>query len=713
MNSPSPKPDDDTPSPQPLPREGAEQPAAGRPPSPPNNLPARDPLLDDPLFAELLESRPGPDLSLTGSTNDTAAPPQLEVMATETATGPGQGSAERVRVPHGQESAIEPPPDEPPTAGGGVPAPESLPVARPVEPPIDPAALPRARPVRPRATPLSSASSVPSGTDRPAPPSPHEAGAGARVRTRNGDRRSGSQPEPPPARPRVLAACGVIGCFGLVFLAAVGFLAYAAIFLLSHIEERMAADRDHLTKPAFAPTHVGPITPTKLTADEGTIPLPDACDAVGRGARGRYLLFRIPSSTPSKRQLVVFDPVEAKLVQHMLLDHPATQFAASASKLFLWNPRTHTIDRYDLGTLQKEQTSQATFDDTPHALVTGYATDGPVFVVTAKFRRGLINASFDAAVVDPKTLQTVTTIPLGDWPNQVEQANHYRVSGDGTVVGRSTLGLATASKSAAVLRYEPTERFKPVALPAQAGEWFGHVTPSPNGRFLYTARGAFHLNEDRVTEAVGQPLYTLPTAHGSDLFLSLPGTQARKPAARPLQLLSGPLKLHLAGVASPAAPLGEVQVPTGIDAWDTNPLPADQRIHLWPAAGLLAVLPSSNDKLLLYRRDIGSLLKNSLGDHDYLVIGSDPPTTARRGEEWKYTPAVWASGNRPVGVEVVSPQKVMRVRGGEIVWTPSERSPKTVGVHIQVTNPDTGQKAEQKFKLTVADPAEEDGAASD
>jgi hypothetical protein len=426
----------------------------------------------------------------------------------------------------------------------------------------------------------------------------------------------------------------------------------------------------------------GPVLPTELAGDHGTIDLRGRFDAVALAAGGRYLILR----TQDPSQLVVFDPNAAAIVKTLDLDDPKAVPAGTAAKLFVYRPRAHRLDRYDLVTWEKERSVPKPEGLTSvEILLAGPGSDGPVLLVG---ERGLTGA--DVVAVDAGTL-------AADPVREVEwHRGLARVSHDGRLVGNVGAGPAAALSGAILVRPVPGGWFETSRLQATRG--LGHAAPSPDGRFVYTAVGVFKPDGTRKLQpAEGDYFFTLPTAQGSDLFVSLgvdtAGTEA---------MLRGPARLHLAddraAVADlpAAAPRGFTPLPGRGQG-----VPADQRVYLWPAAGLLAVLPATGKSIELYKVDVAKLLKQSR--KGYLLIGSDPPTAAARGTTWSYQPVVWSNGDLPPTLEVKGPPGMGMSPKQTLTWpVPADFPEPEVQVKVQVTDK-TGRTAEQAFRIVLTE----------
>ncbi|MDB5310002.1 MAG: hypothetical protein JWO38_4204 [Gemmataceae bacterium] len=692
MNPPPRRPDDnDLPQLPHRPGEGAAQPTADDPLAPPPapvspsgldplldeprpaaesaGRPARrDSLLDDPLFAEIVDSPAGPDLHLAGPTPVAAVAPLIAEPVSGPA-GPDLPVAEPVR-----------PPIEPEFVDVEV-VEEPRPGRRPPPSPAEPQPLPRAYPVRPPRASSASPPPPPPPRSRPAFPAPsgarreHVPAAGDEI----------------PAKSRPLAACGVIGCLGLTVVGAVAFLAFVAISVLGHLGDRIGEQSRGPTSGMASAARPGPIGPTELGPREHVVALPGKFDAVGRGAGGRYLFLRIPS----RSELVVFDPNKGDLIRDpnkgdqiksisLGEGEPNALFAAGAAKLFVYKKKTRTVERYDLLSWELEQTTAGPSGmPSVDAVAVGAGSDGPVYLLSAGGGR-----AGDVRVLDATSLKETAKYQVPEWKRADGNA-HARSSDDGTVIG------VAGESGAVVLRFNPgscqARPLRPDGDPPLL------ATPSPDGEFVYTSRGVFKPDGTPVMKVEDEYFYTFPTAHGKGLYLSLE-------VKTPLRRVGEGLHLHLANSSLRAGAFPSVKIPRRLGTADevAEPVPADQRVHLWPAAGLAAVLPSSNDTIELHKVNVESALKSHGGE--YLVIGSDPPTTAYRGAEWKYTPVVWTRRGR-AQPRVVSGPPGMELRDKDIVWTPSpDFAEESVEVRIQVTDNPTGQNpttVEQKFRIVA------------
>jgi hypothetical protein len=494
----------------------------------------------------------------------------------------------------------------------------------------------------------------------------------------------------------MLTACCVIGCVGVAILGSLGFLAFVAVAVIGQLGQDAASHSDDGNEPGKSAAvrpgpRPGPITATKLTEDHVTLPLAGKVEAVGRGGNGRFLLLKVGG------QIQVFDSNEGAFAPSFAFEPPDADFlfAASAAKLFVY--RQGKLERYNL--LDRAFEKSVPWLTRPVALVIGPRADGPLFVLNAA------RSETEVTGVDPEALtalgsSTVVRLARPDRPGP-------RVSADGRLIG---LGLDPtqalgADPRGVLIHYPPGNpaTVTPFGPPGGTGP-YGHVAPAPDGRFVYTPKGVFDTNGSLLlSDSVTGYFYALPPAHGGDFFLSLEAPNPRsvpKKGVRAGRDIERGVRLHLAGVLTPLTSLPDLG-PVGMTTFDTEQVPADLRVHFWPAAGLLAVL-TTDSQLDLYRLDVPEILRNSGQSH--LIFGSDPPTAATRRQVYTYTPEVWSNrtGPQPT-LKVVFPPTMSVNAARQLVWPVPADAPAEVEVHLQVTDAG-GRTADQKFRVVVTDP---------
>lgn len=569
----------------------------------PPPVPPRDPLMDDPLFAEIVEPKP-----------------QKPVYA------------------------------EPVEAAA-----EELPVAE-----LAPV------PVRAKATPVQPvAPNVPAV--RPAPPMP------VPVET-----------EPP--KPKWFMACGVIGCLGVFVIAAVAALIWIFITLLGGLGDKLSEQPTSKEAPSFQVQGVysmerpGPIEPTSL-AQSTTLKLPGLAGSVSSGANGRYLLIGIPS----RRTIEAFDANTGAIVRSFPVDEPSPAFAAGSSKLFVYHrvAGAGKLVRFDLLSGAREFEAPMPKGIVADALAMGPGSEGPLYAISAT--PGAPGNQTRVTSFQTGSLAVIETLNMTDW--RVTEARHVlpRCSFDG-----EQLGAAGADGGLAV-RPAPIPR---LALPARSLLLKSSrgstvlASPSPDGTFFYTPRGVFDLEGRQLYNSSA---FTFPTAQGSGLYVSLTVQNEN---------VTGSPRIHAAGdsVTTPLITLSDIEIEGDIPAYllKSLTLPANQRVHVWPLAGLVAVIPVGNNELQLYKVDFAKELRNS--SRDFLAFVSDPVTRVKASDAYHYTPKLFSRTGAKPNLVVERGPPGMRVDGDSIVWP---RQPADFAPDVVIRATTKSATAQQRFAILV------------
>jgi hypothetical protein len=469
----------------------------------------------------------------------------------------------------------------------------------------------------------------------------------------------------------------VIGCLGIAILASIGFLVFVAIVILERLGNGMGEPGGR--GRASSELRPGPVIATSMAEERKRIQLSGPVDAVERAGGGRFLLLRVPR----EKHLYVFDPNSAG-IRHISLEEPSALFAGSAAKLFIYYPKARRIERWNLVSLEHEESAtQPRNAPTPVAMSIGTGVDGPLFLFS---RHG---GSTSVTAVETQTLEPSPAHQIDGM--QMTVPVHIRPSAHGTVLGVSS------ESGALVLKYQ-NGRFQ--AEPLKAGAKPPQVaTPSPDGRYMYTPRGVFTVAVE-PSWVLGQGsdfYYTFPAAQGNTLYLSLEVNDRAR--------VEGPCRLHDIGSISldTLATLDDPRI-QGAEGWmsagEISDVTADQRVHLWPAAGLIAFLPRiPGSTIELTKVDVEEILKGYR--KDYIVFGSDPPASAVVGQEWSYKPDVWTRRPKKLSVELDVGPPGMKMRDGELSWKPSKKDRGAYDVRIRADDTLTKGVAEQVFRLVV------------
>jgi hypothetical protein len=426
--------------------------------------------------------------------------------------------------------------------------------------------------------------------------------------------------------------------------------------------------------PVWPPVKAFEIKPPPLKEDKTTLRLPGSVRDVCVGGGGRFLILHLPQ----QRQLGIFDVNEAKIVKYLPAGDDNVKFAAGMDRLLVALPDKNVIQRWDLTTLEREVAAPLPVQGTVNALYMGWASNGPLLV-------GLGNndprsGSSTALFLDPRTLKPVTyrwtKEPLNSFTSRLA-----RLSPDGTVVAwHEGVGGEPHALKCGVLTGGAANGA--AVWPAAASL----AVPGPDDRTLYTAAGLFNTELKQTSSTLKGSF--LPATSGP-YFLGL-----EKDA----------LSFYLAGNDRPVAKLPGVEgvCEEGIGYGSSrDTINHDRRIHFIPDARLVVGIPTTNDRLVLYRFDPEQALEKS--DIDYLLVTSQPPLTANKGRPYAYTLRI-KSRKGGVKCKLESGPPGMKVTpDGKLTWeVPKDFADAEVAVILTVSD-STGQEIFHNFTLTLAD----------
>jgi len=428
---------------------------------------------------------------------------------------------------------------------------------------------------------------------------------------------------------------------------------------------------------------VGAIRPCPLKNDVEERQLPSTVADTCIGGGGRFWIMHLPA----QRQLAVFDVNEARVVKYFSVAEDEVKFAAGMNHLYMVFPDKGIIQRFSLATFEKQVTAQVPFTGTVRALATGSAASGPLLVHYNEGQGALGNAP--VALIDPVTFKELNVGGLSRIRHSVRDAYHYRAGPDGTVFG-SWVTSHSQSMSSIVVTGTTARVYQ--------GEMAGSVVPSAENTLvaaggLYTPECTPLLGDKaqpryrlRVPSQTGRFYITCPGGGGAQINT---GTEAGSPA-----------DVYLMGDSRPIATLSGVTLPTSNEAWTRSDFTQDKRVLFVPEAKLIAIIPNSNDRVVLHRFDIEqALAKTSI---EFLFVVSRPPSTAYKGAQFTYAPRV-KSKNGGVKLKVESGPEGMKAGADSIVWNvPKDFADGATDVILTVSDAG-GQEVFHSFKLTISD----------
>ncbi|QJW93403.1 c-type cytochrome domain-containing protein [Frigoriglobus tundricola] len=412
--------------------------------------------------------------------------------------------------------------------------------------------------------------------------------------------------------------------------------------------------------PADAGTVV--ITPPVMTEDRVVKRLPDVYSEVVVGGGGRYLIFHLSKL----KKLAVFDFNEARVTKYIPLTEDNVTFTAGLDCVIIGLKKANKLERWSLTTFEREKSVWPPFKEDVTGVVMGYASKGPVvvngfFVDPVTFRL--------LRVTDPKGNERPLGSALGRFP-----------SGDGTVFGAWKSNQSPVETATFVLEGGIVTRH-------EGGELM-HAIPGPDGRFVYTAKGVVSRTLNRADKDDATFGYCLPALRG-DYFLSLTSAQAGK---------GGSMTVYMHGVKHPVGKVENAEHGLAFDGWDRGADGPWKRIFYVPDANVIAVLPNSNDQVVLHKFDADAALEKS--GADYLIVTSRPPTEVKAGAVFTY-PVKVKSRDKKVTYQLDSGPRGMTVSGAGVAeWTVPANAVGTQDVILTVRT-ESGQEVFHTFTVKV------------
>ena len=346
-------------------------------------------------------------------------------------------------------------------------------------------------------------------------------------------------------------------------------------------------------------------------ADDVHVKLPAAYDDVCAGGGGRYLVCRLDSL----QKLGVVDLVAGKIIGYVPVEGKCF-FAAGADKLVVLNTEKQVVQRFDLKT-QKLEASQPLSNTGPSSVIAlGSASHGPVFV-----GGGLVR------LLDLDKLQPIECKTVGQYSVPIAAGNPLRISADGRVL--ATWRSSGSPSGMQVLVFNGQEL---AAFYVHASS--GWLLPSETGDRIYTTNGIYSNAIVRLDAATPRNVNAgtpIPAVQGP-FFLRMIPEQANLEGGPH----SGPsAAVYLAGETQPLATVRDLPVladptlPAGRLVRDR--LTLDKRVYLVPSGKLLALLPETQDSIVIRRFDPEEELQRS--GRDYLVVQSVRTGLRRRRPE--------------------------------------------------------------------------------
>jgi Trypsin-like peptidase domain len=412
--------------------------------------------------------------------------------------------------------------------------------------------------------------------------------------------------------------------------------------------------RDATVAKVADPSSV-PITPPTLAENKEIKRLPEAFADVCLGGGGRYLIFHLPKL----KKLAVFDFNEGKITNYIPVSEDKVVLAAGLEKLVIGMPKKGVLERWSLTTFERESNVFPPFSEEIKGVFMGHASNGPVVVN---------NHFFDLA--------TLKQLPIKFAKDGWEATATLFTSADGTVFARWGEEAVTF-----ILEGDLVRGYREGGL--------GHVIPGPDGKSVFTSHGVVTPRLTRREADDAQFGYCLPAVRGK-YFLALTSAAGGK---------GGRLAIYLLGYSKPIAKPDDIEHGLTFNDRDREPTGAWSRVFFVPQANLIAVLPVSNDQIVLHKFDIDAALEKS--SVDYLFVTSQPPESVKAGTTLNY-PIVVRAKRKPVAFKLETGPKGMTVSSeGVVTWAAPADAPTANQDAILSVRDAGGQEVFHTFTIRV------------
>jgi hypothetical protein len=398
--------------------------------------------------------------------------------------------------------------------------------------------------------------------------------------------------------------------------------------------------------------------------------LPGTITDVVAGGGGRYLFLVLKDI----KKLAVFDANVANMARYLPLASDEVLVAAGSEKLVLVYPDQRLLQRWQLGTFEKELTKPLPFEGVIKAVALGSNSTGPMLVHWAVGSGALDRAPI--SFLDISTLSAITDLKAGNGAGQpggtgtnsevfvahyssYRDLTHWRASADGRVFGAwctshtpSGLFLLTLQGKTVRMSYEH--------------ESAGYVIPGPDCRMVYTGSGGLFTDQLKAVQRSRPDRWPLLPSSDPNYYISVGVPPVD--SVGPRRVGGARCGIYIVGNGTPifvTDPLDEMGA-VAREQWATTDLTFDKRYHFLPPSKMLVTIPTSNDQVVVRQLDIMESLRKS--GVDYLFVTSSPPRSASRGETLTYRLEALSSRGDPKFTLESGPDGMSLTPGGELRW---------------------------------------------
>ncbi len=357
-----------------------------------------------------------------------------------------------------------------------------------------------------------------------------------------------------------------------------------------------------------APVVALEIKPSEMKAEKEEYILPGRIEDVCVGGGGRYLLFKLFAET----KIAIFDVVQAKVVKIVPSTSINARIAAGMDKWVVVDTGMKMIQRWSFKTFEREAVSRLHTHMIPAAVAMGSSSNGPVAVISNAFTQ-----QNERIFLDLDTLTSFNVPDPGGFSHFQADAR-LRASANGTMI----------TWKAAENEPVQTVVVKNQKMQTIVGD--GGFLPSADALRTFAAGIIFDDRQHPLTRNFNDPtkrVWFVPAVEGK-YYLSIT-------AKTPFDPKSLQVGIHLDNPEHALATRTDI---TGLDGLAglnaVHSQHLEKQFFLIPDAKVLAVVPASKDRVVLYKWDVDALLPKA--EKDYLFVTSRPTQPAVKGRKFSY-----------------------------------------------------------------------------
>jgi hypothetical protein len=409
------------------------------------------------------------------------------------------------------------------------------------------------------------------------------------------------------------------------------------------------------------------------------IKLPAEVNRVVRAGRGDILLLQMNSLAT----VAVFDIKSEQITGYAAHGSDDALVAGTADHIILLARDKKVIQQWTLEPLEKALTVTLPLAEEIDGLAAGYASSGPVLIMTRQGPR-FINLA---------TLKLIDT--EGDygpfWRPHPQSPLNVAASADGSTF--TGWALSTSPNGIRTLRLEGTKlTWKHEHSSA------GELIPSADGTLLFTAMGVHDSNLALLDQGWQQGI-TFPAIHPAYYVgVTLGGYRGRPPG-------EGPPSVSIYSTMDRAMLLALDPLPgfsKVVPVARGGSLSPYERVIAHPTAKKMVIVDDNRTLLHILPLDLVKAL-NAKGI-DYLFVESLPITTALAGKPYKYPVKVMSKAGNLKFTLNSGPKKMTISPDGVLSWNvPNHFDEKKIGIIVTVED-DSKQSIFHSFTINVMDP---------